>query len=418
MTVSGAVSACRGCGGPPPVAFLDLGLLEVANELPRRGDVPGERFPLVVGFCQACALVQLLVSLPPEQVFSEDYPYFSSYSEGLVRHARTHVERLVHARGLGADSLVVEVASNDGYLLQHAVALGVPVLGVEPTPGPAEAARERGVRTIGEFFGDALAERLVREHGRADVVVANNVLAHVPDLNDVVRGLARLVKDDGVVTVENPGVGALLDNRAWDTVYHEHVSYLSTLAVGSLAARAGLVLVDVEHFPELHGGTLRWHLARSGEPSPAVAAQLAAERAQGLDRFETFAAFDAQVRRNQADLISLLAELKRDGASIAAYGAAAKGATLLGACGIDVTTIDFVVDRNEHKQGRFLPGTGIPILPVSALLERRPSHVLLLAWNVAEEVVRQQAEYLLGGGLFLVPVPVPRVLGPSPSAPS
>jgi SAM-dependent methyltransferase len=404
------LTACRACGGPPPQPFLDLGLLPFANALPRTPSGGEPRHPLVVGFCDRCTLVQLVHGLPSEAVFDADYPYFSSYSEGLVAHARAHVDGLVESRGLDSGSLVVEIASNDGYLLQHVLRHGVQALGVEPTPGPAAAARERGVPTVAEFFGSAQAAALVEEHGQADVVVANNVLAHVPDPADFVRGLAALVRSDGLVTIENPSVGSLLAHAEWDTIYHEHMSYLSTLSVAALAEAAGLRLVHVEPFPALHGGTLRWHLAHRGTPSPEATAQLAAERAQGLHRFETYAAFDAVVRGSQAGLRALLDDLREGGARIAAYGAAAKGATLLGACGIDVGTIDFVVDRNTWKQGRFLPGTGIPVEPVEALVEHQPSHTLLLAWNVADEVVRQQAGYLAAGGHFLVPVPEARVL--------
>ena len=413
MTAAERVLVCRSCAGPAPVPFLTLGRLAVANRLPTDPSAVEERFLLEVGFCPSCALVQLTHALPADAVFDDDYPYFSSYSEGLVRHAREHVEQLIASRGLGFRSLVVEVASNDGYLLQHVVAAGVRAVGVEPTPGPAAAARERNVPTVQAFFGRGLAAELVAEHGHADVVVANNVMAHVPDLDDFVGGLADLVAEDGVVTVENHGVGALLAQCAFDTIYHEHYCYFSTIAVDALVRRHGLRLVHVEEFPALHGGTLRWHLARAGEASPAVAAQLGAERAQGLDQLSAYAGFGKRVTALQGDLREELARRKGAGQAIAAYGAAAKGATLLGSTGIDVTTVDFVVDRNEHKQGHYLPGTGIPVLPVEALLERRPDVVLLLAWNVAEEVVRQQQAYLEAGGAFLLPVPEVRTMGPA-----
>jgi C-methyltransferase C-terminal domain/Putative zinc binding domain/Methyltransferase domain len=400
-----ATHACRSCGGPPPEPFLDLGLLAVANRLPTSRGATEERFPLRVGLCEACALVQLTWALPAEALFDEDYPYFSSYSDTLVDHARRHVAALVADRGLGARSLVVEVASNDGYLLQHLVTAGVPVVGVEPTPGPAAAAVDRGIPTVQAFFGRGLARRLVDEHGRADVVIANNVLAHVPDLDDFMGGLALLVGDDGVVTIENPGVGALLEACAFDTIYHEHYCYLSCLSVQALAQRHGLSLVDVEEFPELHGGTLRWHLARRGRPAPAVDRHLTSERTRGLDRLATYRGFGARVSELQRELRAELEHRRALGQTVAAYGAAAKGATLLGSSGVDHRLVDFVVDRNEHKQGRFLPGTGIPILAPEAIAERSPDVLLLLAWNIEHEVVRQQRAYLEGGGELLVPVP-------------
>ncbi len=395
---------------------LDLGRTAVANRLPSTPDADEARYPLEVGLCERCALVQLTWALPAEDLFDADYPYLSSVTDSLVQHARTHALGLVAQRGLGPESLVVEVGSNDGYLLQHLVEAGVPVLGVEPTPGPAAAARARGVRTVEAFFGSALARRLVAEHGRADVVVANNVLAHVPDLQDVLAGVALLLGPDGVATVENPGVGQLLDRVAFDTVYHEHYCYLSCLSVQAVAARAGLVLVDAEEFPALHGGTLRWHLAHGGTPSPRLRERLADERARGLDRVATYLGFGERVRGLQDALRAELDRLHDAGRTVAAYGAAAKGATLLGTTGVDVSRVAFVVDRSPAKQGRYLPGTGIPVLAPEELLARRPDVVLLLAWNVADEVVRQQADYLAGGGAFLVPVPALSYLGgPAPA---
>jgi len=387
------------------VTFLDLGELAVANRLPIDPRVQEETYPLRVGLCPRCALVQLTWALPADALFDDDYPYYSSYSETLVEHAGRHVEALVDQRGLGPGSLVVEVASNDGYLLTHLVQRQVPVIGVEPTRGPAAAAQARGVRTVQEFFGLDLAHSLVAEHGRADVVIANNVMAHVPDLNDFVAGLAAMVAVGGLITVENPAVGPLLDRCAFDTIYHEHYCYFSCLSVQQLAARHGLTLVDVEDFPDLHGGTLRWHLALAGEPSPAVLRHLAAERERGLDRLETYEGFGARVAKVQQELYAELVRRKRAGQVIAAYGAAAKGATLLGSSGVDDQLVDFVVDRNEHKQGRYLPGTGIPVLAPTEIARRRPDVLLLLAWNVVDEVVRQQRAYLDQGGEILVPVP-------------
>jgi SAM-dependent methyltransferase len=322
------------------------------------------------------------------------------------------VADLLRHRGLGPHSFVVEVASNDGYLLRHLLPSGVRVLGVEPTPGPAAAASAAGVPTVQQFLGPDTATALVGEHGRADVVLANNVMAHVPDLRGFVKGLAILLDDDGVLQVENPGVGALLAHTEFDTVYHEHFCYFSTLAVERLMTFEGLHLNDVEHFPDLQGGTLRWTCSRRPGQTARAGQQLAAERQQGLDRAEPFLAFAERVRAVQEDLRSLVRRVTADGGRLAAYGAAAKGATLLNTTGLGAPTIDFVADLNPHKQGRWMPGARIPIVDPSALLERQPEHVLVLAWNYVDEVRRQQAEYERRGGRFIVPVPTPHVLAP------
>ncbi len=379
-------------------------MLPIANRLPLRSQERETRFPLAVGYCSNCHLVQLMFELPADQIFDVDYPYYSSYSAALVEHSTAHVQNLVSSRGLNEEALFAEVASNDGYLLEAALRAGVRTVGIEPSPGPAAVAIAKGVATVEEFFGLNLARRLVQEHGHADVIVANNVMAHVPDVNDFVSGLAEFVSGSGLITVENPAVGAMLYHCAFDTVYHEHYSYFSTLSVKVLAERHGLRLVDVDELP-LQGGSLRWHLAKDGDIRPAVHAQLDREERQGLHQRETYSSFSGRVSRLQDDLRAGLRDLQREGLRIAAYGAAAKGATMLGSSGIDRSLIEFVVDRNENKQGRYLPGTGIPIVPVERLLAERPDVVLLLAWNVADEVVREQEEYLNRGGRFYVPVP-------------
>lgn len=407
--------ACRSCGERGLRVFLDLGSTPLADALVEPEDVDrGEdRFPLEVAFCPACTLVQVLEDVPAERLFVENYHYYSSYADDLVAHARRHVEGLVAARGLDEDALVIEVASNDGYQLRMLADRGVRVLGIDPSPGPAAAAEAAGVPTLREFFGRATAERLAAERGRADVVIANNVMAHVEDLNDFVAGLAALVADGGVVTVENPSVGELLERCAFDTVYHEHRCYFSTLAVDVLVRRHGLVLVDVEYFADLHAGTLRWWLARDGAPSPAVARALEAERAHGLHRFDAYAGFGARVDGLRHQLSSRLRALRSEGATIAAYGAAAKGATLLNSLDLEPGTLSYVVDRNPHKQGKLMPGVHLPIRDPAALLADRPDVVLLLAWNFTAEIVRQQQAYQDAGGRFLVPVPEPRLLEPA-----
>jgi SAM-dependent methyltransferase len=391
--------------------FLSLGSTPIANRLlPLSGVEHEDSYPLEVGLCEICALVQVMHDLPRDALFDDDYPYFSSFSDSLRVHSEAHAEELIAERGLGPDSLVVEVASNDGYLLRAFRNRGIPVLGIEPTAGPAAAARKEGIETIQEFFGTELANQLVAKGIQADVVIANNVMAHVPDLNDFVGGLAAIVKPDGIVSVENPNVWDLIEHSEFDTIYHEHYCYFSTLAVDNLMTRHGLTLFDVFRFEDLHGGTLRWRMGKGVAPGPRAVARLDAEREAGLDKFAFYADFAGTVNELQRELLELLHDLKGRGASIAAYGAAAKGATLLNSTGIDVSTIDFVADRNDHKQNMLMPGARIPILPPEQLLQQRPDYVLILAWNMRREIMAQQTEFRDGGGKFIIPVPKPHVV--------
>ncbi len=385
----------------------------MANRLLTYEDEVEEDYPLAVAHCPSCALVQLAWALPAGALFDEDYPYYSSFSDALVQHSKRHVEALAEERRLGQDSFVVEVASNDGYLLQSAAERDVRVLGVEPTAGPAAVARDKGLPTRQAFFGLELAEDIVRADGPADVIIANNVMAHVPELNDFVAGLARLVAPGGVITVENPSVIELISHREFDTIYHEHYCYFSCTAVDALMRRHGLTIFRVQEFPKLHGGTLRWWMSPTSanvEIEESVRLHLDRERSLGVQEPAYYADFGSSVAGVKQRLTSLLEELKAAGRSIAAYGAAAKGATLLNSTGIDGQMIDFVVDRNTNKQGKWLPGARVPILPVEALMERSPDDVLLLAWNFADEIVRQQQAYRNAGGRFIVPVPEPMVL--------
>jgi SAM-dependent methyltransferase len=406
------VTRCRSCAGPEVVEFITLGSTPIANRLvdPAHTPAADPTFPLSVGHCASCSLVQLTHELPAEAIFDSDYPYFSSYSQDLVAHSHDHVDRLMSERQLSDRSLVVELASNDGYLLGHFLPHRVSVLGVEPSPGPASAARQAGVPTMESFFDADLAASIRKEHGPADVIIANNVLAHVPNLNSFMAGMAALVKDDGIIQIENPSVQFLIEQTAFDTIYHEHFCYFSSLAIQQLLRRHGLHLHDIELFPGLHGGTLRWTCGKAERRSANVDDRLAAEAAAGLHESATFAAFANQVARTQADLGELLRALRAAGATIAAYGAAAKGATLLNSSGIGRDVIDYVVDRNPFKQGKLLPGVRIPIIDPSALIERRPDYLLLLAWNFRDEIVRQQSEYVKAGGRFIIPVPKARIL--------
>ncbi len=403
---------CRSCGSQGLRVFLELGRMPLPDALlrPDQLDGPEPRYPLDVAFCPACSLVQILEEVEPEELFVDNYLYFSSFSEGLLRHAREHAFRLIEERALGSESLVVELASNDGYLLKNFLERGVPVLGIDPAPEQAEAAEAAGVPTLREFFGAEVARRLVGEGKRADVIVANNVMAHTPELNSFVEGMSILLADDGIATIENTYVKDLIDHTEFDTIYHEHFCYFSCTAVDTLMRRHGLALVRVEHFPSLQGGTLRWWVARSDAVEESARAFLEAERAEGVTDFAYYEAFGERVEGIRTDLLELLRGLKADGRTIAAYGAAAKGSTLVNYVGIGPELVDFVVDRNVHKQGLHMPGTHLPIRDPAALLEERPDHVLLLAWNYKDEVMAQQAEYIAGGGRFVVPVPSPRVV--------
>jgi SAM-dependent methyltransferase len=404
--------SCRLCGGWRLDVFLSLGDLPLADALVTEDDLaqPEPRYPLDVAFCPDCALVQILEEVPPEQLFVDNYLYFSSYSDALLAHSREHAERLVEERGLGPDSLVVEVGSNDGYLLQHVAEAGVPVLGVDPAPDQAEAAERAGVPTVREFFNEELARRLRLDGHQADVIVANNVMAHTPDLNGFAAGLARLLRHGGVATIENPSVEDLIARCEFDTIYHEHFSYFSSTSVAALMARYSLTLNRVEEFPSLHGGTRRWWVSRDDTVEASARDALAHEREAGVDRPDFYRAFGSRVSALREQLMTMLGELRRDGSRIAAYGAAAKGATLLNACGIGTDLVEYVVDRNPHKVGRFMPGTHQPIRPVETLLDEQPDAVLLLAWNFEDEVLEQQAAYRAVGGRFVVPVPEPRLV--------
>ena len=407
-----SAGACRSCGAGPLRVFLSLGDLPLPDALLREDelDAPEQRFPLDVAFCSACSLVQIMEEVPPERLFVENYLYFSSFSEALLRHSREYAGRMIAERALGPDSLVVEVASNDGYLLRNFVEAGVPVLGIDPAPDQAQAAKAVGVPTIPEFFGADLAHRLADQGARADLVVANNVAAHTPTLNDFVAGLAILLAEDGLVTIENTYVKDLIDRCEFDTIYHEHFCYFSCTAMDALVRRYGLVITKVERFPSLQGGTLRWHVTRNGPVEESALAFLRAEREARLTELVYYEEFGRRVDAIRSSLVGLLRRLRGDGMTIAAYGAAAKGSTLLNYAGIGGDLVDFVVDRNVHKQGLYMPGSHLPVQAPEALLEEQPDYVLLLAWNYKDEVMAQQADYRARGGRFIVPIPSPVIV--------
>ncbi len=366
--------------------------------------------PLALERCIDCALLQLAETVAPELLFDGDYPYFSSVSPAIVDNARRNAAALVESRRLGRESLVVEVASNDGYLLQHFAERGVPVLGIDPSPRQAAAAVAAGIDTLVAFFGPELARRLAAEGRRADVLLANNVLAHVPDLVGFLEAAALLLADDGVAVFEFPHALEMIRGLEFDTIYHQHVYYFTLHALGPLMVRCGLHLVDVEQLP-IHGGSLRVFAERRPRPAPRVAAIVDRERAAGVAGEALYRDFAERVAGLRRRLRALLGELRATGATIYGYGAAAKANTLLNYCGIDVGLLSRIVDRNPVKHGRRMAGVSIPIVPAERLLAERPDYCLLLAWNLADEIIAQQAGYLAAGGRFVVPLPEPRVVG-------
>lgn len=404
-------TTCRSCDGSDLHVFLRLGDLPLSDGLLRDlTTVESEpHYPLDVAFCAGCSLVQILETVDPEELFKRDYPYFSSFTDALLTHSRTNVEALIDSRRLGPDSLVVELASNDGYLLQYYAAAGIPVLGIDPAEGPVAAARERGIPSMCEFFDSRFAASLREQGKRAAVLHANNVLAHVPDTNDFVKGIGTLLADDGVAVIEVPYVKDLIDHCEFDTIYHEHLCYFSVTALDALFRRHGLSLNRVDRLA-IHGGSLRLYVEPQSRVHASVTSLLAEEKAARLTDLSYYEDFSRRVAGIRDDLRALVSRLLGEGKRLAGYGAAAKGTIMLNYAGIDHTALDFVADRNVHKQGRFMPGVHIPIVPPERILEAHPDYVLILPWNFKDEILDQQAEYRRAGGKFIVPIPSPEIV--------
>ena len=410
---------CRFCATPLSQVFLDLGAAPPSNSFLAPEDLNGPEvyYPLKLFVCPECRLVQVDEYKRSSEIFSSGYVYFSSYSSTWLAHAKAYVEATLPRLGLGPQSLVMEVASNDGYLLQYVQERGVPALGIEPSGSTANAARAKGIETIEDFFGVRLAQDLAAQDRQADLIVGNNVLAHVPDLNDFVAGLAIVLKSSGLINMEFPHLYRLVESAQFDTVYHEHFSYLSLVTVRRIFAAHGLTVFDAEELPT-HGGSLRihaCHLARhKADPlaaeTPRLHALLALETGAGLQTDAYYQGFQPRAERIKAELLGFLAEQKLAGRSVAAYGAAAKGNTLLNFCGVKPDQIAFVCDLSPHKQGLFLPGSRIPVLPPSAIAERKPDFVLVLPWNIKDEIITQLDYIRAWGGRFVVPIPSPEVL--------
>ena len=406
---------CRLCHAPLTTSFVDLGMSPLCESYLTADQINQTEFyyPLHALVCDKCFLVQLQEYVKPEYIFSE-YAYFSSYSVSWVEHARRYCEMITERLDLGPKSHVFEIASNDGYLLQHFRPLGVPVTGIEPAANVAEAARRKNIPTLVEFFGSTLAGNLVSGGQRADLIVGNNVLAQVPDLNDFTAAMALLLAPNGVITLEFPHLERLIDENQFDTIYHEHFSYFSLVTIDRLAEKHGLKMFDVEHLPT-HGGSLRVYLCRADAAhtiSPSVNKLLVHERNIGFEDIRSYTRFSARVHHAKRQLLSFLIQCKEQGAKVCGYGAPGKGNTLLNYCGIGTDFLDFTVDRNPYKHGRYTPGMHIPIYPISAIDEARPDYLLILPWNLRSEIVTQMRHVGEWGCKFVVPIPSVELIDP------
>lgn len=407
-----AAVPCRSCGHVGLEEVLDLGVTALVDTLVTSAQLGGSenKYPLRVGFCPGCSLMQVCDTVPPEEVFHEEYTYYASFSSTWLEHSRRCALAQIARFKLDGRSLVIELASNDGYLLKNYVEKNIPVLGIDPCRGPVEAALRIGVPTQRAFFGLELAEQLARDGKRADVIHANNVMAHVADLNGFIAGIATVLKDTGSLVTESPYVRDLIDHCEFDTIYHEHLCYYGVTSLKNLYARHGLYINDIERIPT-HGGSIRQYVSKRPGESETVQRLLADEQTLGMTRYsDYYRSFAARVEQIRDQLLQILRDLKSQGKRVAAYGASAKGSTMLSYLNAGPELVEFVVDKNVHKHGKFMPGMHNPIHDVTAISELRPDYLLLLVWNLKEEILKQQQAYRAAGGKFIIPIPSPVIV--------